>query len=79
MRRRTSITTRCRLLCPDCGELKRVAAITFDGKGTTVVSLQCGHSRGELLPVTAPGRVSLELLNTPDGRRLFPPALVVAV
>jgi hypothetical protein len=78
MRRRTSITTRCRLLCPDCGELRRVAAVAFDEQGATVASLECGHSRGELLPVTAPGGVSLELLNTPEGRRLFPPALVVA-
>jgi hypothetical protein len=69
---KTRITTRCRLLCPDCREPKRVAAVTFNAAGATVASLECGHSRGELLPVTAPGRVSLEHLNTPDGKRLFP-------
>jgi hypothetical protein len=68
---KTSITTRSRLLCPECRELKRVAGVRFDGGGTTIASLKCGHDRGEILPL-APGRVSLENLNSPDGRRLFP-------
>jgi hypothetical protein len=74
---KTKITTRARLLCPECRELKRVKAVAFDAEGVTVATLECQHSRGELLPVSAPGRVSLELLNTPDGFRLFPPIVEV--
>jgi hypothetical protein len=70
----TRINTRCRLLCPDCRELKKVKSVGFDEAGVTVARLECQHSRGELLPVTAPGRVSLELLNTVAGRLMFPVA-----
>lgn len=76
MRFETSITTRARLLCPECHELKRVKAVTFDAEGVTIASLVCSHSRGELLPL-APGRISLENLNSPDGFRLFPPIVEV--
>jgi hypothetical protein len=68
---RTNITRRSRLLCPDCGELKRVAAVAFDAEGVTVATLQCQHTRGELLPL-APGRVSIENLNSEAGRIMFP-------
>jgi hypothetical protein len=75
---KTKITTRARLLCPECRrELKRVKAVAFDAYGATIVTLECQHTRGELLPVSAPGRVSLELLNTPEGFRLFPPIVEV--
>jgi hypothetical protein len=68
MRRdKTSITRRSKLLCPNggCG-LKRVTFIdpkSYQG-GPTLVRLECGHERGEILPAKG---VSLEHMGTNEG------------
>src|SRR5262249_18476250 len=55
MSNKTGVTTRCRLLCPVCGDIQRVIAV--NGK----VDLACGHVRGELLPKYV-GHLSIEEL-----------------
>jgi hypothetical protein len=55
----TSITNKCRLLCPECWKLRRVKSVAFDERGATVVTLVCQHLRGELLP-SKPGSFSIE-------------------
>lgn len=71
----TTITKKSRLLCPDGCDLQRVMFITPesyrpDPLTNTVVRLQCGHSRGELLPARG---VSLETMGTSAGIAAFPP------
>lgn len=61
------ITRHCRLLCPECRELKRVRNTPVTGN----VVLVCGHAREELLRVS-PGHVSIEHLRTEAGKRVFP-------
>jgi hypothetical protein len=58
--------TRSRLLCPVCHEIKQVTAIESE-----LLSLACGHTRPELLPL-GENRVSLENLRTAIGQRMFP-------
>jgi hypothetical protein len=66
--RESSVTKRCRLLCPHgCGTQKVVEV------GEPHI-LECGHSRGELLPLK-PGRVSIEHLRQKIGASLFPAVL----
>lgn len=71
----SSITRKSRLLCPHCDALRGVADVGFDTSGRTVVTLKdCGHTRGELLPLKA-GRISLEHLSgkpTTIGLVMFP-------
>ena len=61
------VNLRSKLLCPDCGEIKRVVAIHDDRQ----ITLSCLHVRPELLPLQA-GRISLEHLRTEKGQRFFP-------
>jgi hypothetical protein len=65
MKRESSISRNCRLLCPDCGEVKQVEEVA------ELITLQCGHARPEILPLER-GRVSIEHMRTAVGRRLFP-------
>jgi hypothetical protein len=66
MKRESSVTRNCRLLCPVCaGELRQVIEVN------EIISLECGHTRPEILPLLA-GRVSVENIRTAAGRRLFP-------
>ena len=65
-RRVRGANTRSRLLCPLCNEVMRVV-IVADG----VIRLECGHERGELLPVKD-GRVSVEHMGQRIGREMFP-------
>jgi hypothetical protein len=66
--RESSVTKRCRLLCPHgCGTQKVVEV------GEPHI-LECGHSRGELLPLK-PGHISVEHLRQKIGARLFPAIL----
>lgn len=74
MRDKTSITTKCRLRCGECNAMRRVANVTLDSLGETIVTLKCNHTRGELLPLV-PGRISLEHLSgklTDIGLLMFP-------
>jgi hypothetical protein len=71
MKQPSTITNRSRLLCPDCDELRRVKEVMQDDETPTIVYLACGHFRGELLPLKA-GRISIENLNTAQGRTCFP-------
>lgn len=61
-----TVTTKTRLLCPDCTELKQVAEISDTG-----ILLSCGHTRQETLPLQH-GHVSFENLWSKIGRELFP-------
>jgi hypothetical protein len=71
----TSITHDCSLLCPaGCG-LQRVTSIRGLTFPLTVITLACGHVRGEILPAKG---VSLEHVSSPEGLRLFPPDLIAA-
>jgi hypothetical protein len=63
-RRESSVTKKCRMLCPQCG----VRQVKEPGDP---IILDCGHSRGEILPLQ-PGRISLENLKTEIGRECFP-------
>ena len=66
MKRESSVNTRCKLLCPaGCG-VQRVLAVNGS------IRLECTHERGEILPLSEPGRVSIEHMRTAIGRRLFP-------
>jgi hypothetical protein len=69
----TSITTKCRLLCPDGCGMQRVSQIEYLPLPWTVITLTCAHVRGEILPAKG---ISLEHINTPAGRRLIPPDLI---
>jgi hypothetical protein len=69
----TSITRRSRLLCPDGCRMQRVSRIDYLPLPWTVITLACGHVRGEILPAMG---ISREDINTPAGRRLFPPDLI---
>jgi hypothetical protein len=60
-----SVTKNSRLLCPICGEVKPVEELG------ELITLRCGHSRTEILPLVA-GRVSVENLRSAAGRKLFP-------
>lgn len=71
MNLKTSITLRCKLLCGECRELKQVESVEFDSKGQTVVTLECLHQRGELLP-SASGHLSIEDVRTESGKEAFP-------
>jgi hypothetical protein len=67
----TPINRRWRLLCPaGCG-LQRVSVI--QRRPSTVFSLSCGHTRGDVLPANG---ISFEHINSPECKRLFPPDLV---
>jgi hypothetical protein len=70
----TSLNTRCRLLCPECNDLKRVKKVLTDTESPTIAVLECGHLRGELLAL-APGRISIEDMGTKRGRECFPATL----
>lgn len=59
-----SVTTKSRLLCPECTELRQVSNVNGS------IELECGHSRPELLPAKG---VSFEHLGTRAGARWFPP------
>ena len=71
---KTSITRNARLLCSECDVPRRVANVQFDSFVETVVSLrECGHKRGELLPLRE-GRISLEHIERAEaiGYSMFP-------
>jgi hypothetical protein len=72
-KRESSVTKKCRLLCPQdgCG-LQRVVKVGDP------ITLACGHERGELLPTD---KISIEHLGTKLGRELFSiaPSLDLAV
>jgi hypothetical protein len=57
----TSITRKSRLLCADCGELKRVKEVKPEPNGQTRINLECKHERGEILP-SQPGAITIETL-----------------
>lgn len=61
------VTKRCRLLCPDCGELKKITDIV-----ETNAVLTCGHWRTTALLPLKRGHISLEHIRTPVGARMFP-------
>ena len=65
-RRIRGVNLRSRLLCPVCSNVIQVATIEDE-----VITLECGHQRGELLP-SAPNCLSLESLRTKAGQRAFP-------
>lgn len=68
----TSINRKSRLLCDQCGVLRRVADVQFDTYGDTIVTLrECDHKRGEILSLRE-GRISVENLYTIEGRNAFP-------
>jgi hypothetical protein len=69
----TSRTRRCRLLCPDGCGMQRVSSINRLPSPRTVITLACGHVRGEILPAKG---ISLENARSPKGLRLFPPELI---
>jgi hypothetical protein len=54
----SSITKKSRLLCAVCSDLQKVTNVEHE---PTVVTLNCGHKRGELLP-SRPGSISIEAL-----------------
>jgi hypothetical protein len=58
---------RCRLLCAECGELRRLKAIEGDS-----ALLACGHTRPKKLLPLAQGHVSVENVKTAVGDRMFP-------
>jgi len=57
--KQTSITRKSRLLCADCGELKRVKDVQPEPDGQTRITLECKHERGEILP-SQTGAISIE-------------------
>jgi hypothetical protein len=58
---------KCRMLCAECGGLRRLKAVEGDS-----ALLACGHSRPrKLLPLTQ-GRISVENVRTAVGNRMFP-------
>jgi hypothetical protein len=82
--RATSIAIGDRLKCPVCPELQRVVKVKEDpeffakrahdkSRGQwipkTVVTLACGHERGEILPRKG---ISFEDVPSPEAERLFP-------
>jgi hypothetical protein len=68
-KRESSVTKKCRLLCPlGCG-LQRVIKVGDP------IKLECGHERGELLALQQAHRVSVEHMQTKIGRELFPAVL----
>lgn len=71
MSRQYGVTRKSRLLCGICRELKSVRAIDIDESGITVL-LDCSHRRGELLPLTKLGNVSIVLMGKPAGYLAFP-------
>jgi hypothetical protein len=56
----SSITRKSRLLCAVCGDLQKVTNVEHEP--STIVTLKCGHERGELLP-SRPGSISIETLS----------------
>jgi hypothetical protein len=70
-KRKSSVTKKCRLLCPQdgCG-VQRVVKVGDP------ITLACGHERGELLPLQ-PGHISIEHLvtRTKLGLECFPAVL----
>jgi hypothetical protein len=69
----TSITRRSRLLCPDGCGMQRVSRIDYLPLPWTVITLACGHVRGEVLPTQGN---SFEHIRSEEGLRLFPPDLM---
>jgi hypothetical protein len=69
----SSITAKCRLLCPEGCGTQRVSQIEYLPLPWTVITLACGHVRGEVL--LAKGN-SLEQIRSKEGLRLFPPDLM---
>jgi hypothetical protein len=64
------VNIRCRLLCRDCAELRKIASISED---RCCIQLQeCQHTRPETLPSNG---ISLEHAHTKIGWRLFPAEL----
>ena len=59
--KQTSVTRKSRLLCDDCGELKRVKVVQPEPNGQTRITLECRHERGEILP-SQTGAISIENL-----------------
>jgi hypothetical protein len=68
-KRESSVTKKCRLLCPQdgCG-LQRVVKVGDP------ITLACGHERGEILPLQE-DRVSVEHMQMKIGHELFPAVL----
>jgi hypothetical protein len=67
-KRESSVTKKCRLLCPNNCGLQRVIKVGDP------IKLECGHERGELLPTD---KISIEHLvtRTKLGQELFPAVL----
>ncbi len=66
---KTSVSTRSKLLCPTCREVKRVKEINDQ------LLLTCGHTRPETTLPLEPGRISFESLVGPRsalGKKCFP-------
>jgi len=66
--KQTSVTRKSRLLCDDCGELRRVKDVKPEPNGQTRIILECRHERGEILP-SQPGAISIEALVATKRRR----------
>ena len=72
MKRQTSVTRKCRMLCPHGCGVQRVIDV---GEDDSSIQLECSHYRGEILALQ-PGRISIEHLRQKIGRELFPAVLV---
>jgi hypothetical protein len=64
------VNIRCRLLCRDCAELRKIASISEDR--SRIQLRECEHVRPESLPRKG---ISLEDANSEIGWRLFPAQL----
>lgn len=76
-RERTRLGNRkCRLLCPECKQLRIAYQHDLRDESDTVYFKDCPHSRVPYLLPQAEGMVGLldVILNTPASLRLFPPA-----
>jgi hypothetical protein len=56
---RSSITRKSRLLCPECKDMRRVKNVSLNPYRSPIVTLECGHKRGEILP-SQKGSISIE-------------------
>jgi hypothetical protein len=66
-----------RFYCRECDMLRRVRSTVKSTDDNHTLLLECGHRRALALP-PAPGRVSIENLNSDLGKRLFPFVLEAA-
>jgi hypothetical protein len=57
---RTSITPKSRLLCGDCGVMRGVSKVHLNPYRRPIVTLDCGHKRGEALAPRNGGDAKIE-------------------